>query len=74
MILTPEARDEEIKVCNEKQAGIKAEIERLKADNEALKMWNEAYTEQIKKLKAENHKLENDLVFFAICSIDQFYQ
>lgn len=27
------------------------EIERLKADNEALKMWNEAYTEENEKLK-----------------------
>lgn len=41
-----------------------AETKRLKSDNEALKAWNDAYTEENKKLKAEKHKLENDLVDF----------
>lgn len=36
VILTPEERDEELKACNEKQAELETEIERLKADNEAL--------------------------------------
>lgn len=55
--INDKARDEEIKACNEKQAELEAEIERLKADNEALKMWNEAYTEENKKLKIYNDKL-----------------
>ena len=33
------------------------EIERLKGDNEALKMWNGAYTEENEKLKIYNDKL-----------------
>ncbi len=57
VILTPKERDEELKACNEKQAELENEIERLKADNEALKMWNEAYTEENKKLKIYNDKL-----------------
>lgn len=36
--------------CNEKQAELEAEIERLKADNEALTMWNNASAETIQKL------------------------
>ncbi len=64
VILTPEERDEELKACNEKQAELEAEIERLKADNETLQMWNEAYMKENEKLKGKNHKLENDLVDF----------
>ena len=41
VILTPEERDEELKACNEKQAELEAEIERLKADNEKLKKMND---------------------------------
>lgn len=40
----------------------KAEIERLKADNEALTMWDEAYTEENEKLKAENKVLKDGIV------------
>ena len=57
VILTPEERDEELKACNEKQAELEAKIARLKADNEALKMWNDAYTEENEKLKIYNDKL-----------------
>ena len=53
VILTPEERDEELKACNEKQAELENEIERLKSDNKALEMWNEAYTEENKKLKKQ---------------------
>ncbi len=35
VILTPEQRDEEMKACNEKQAELEAEIERLKLENQA---------------------------------------
>lgn len=65
VILTPEERDEELKACNEKQAELEAEIERLKADNEALKMWNDAYTEENKKLKSKNIKLLQVIKDFA---------
>lgn len=41
------------------------EIERLKADNEALKMWNEAYTEENEKLKAKNIKFLQVIKDFA---------
>lgn len=54
VILTPEERDEELKACNENQAELENEIDRLKADNEALKMRNEAYTEENEKLKGQN--------------------
>lgn len=43
----------------------KAEIEQLKADNEALTMWDEAYTEENEKLKAENttlYEVRNNLL------------
>lgn len=40
----------------------KAEIERLKADNEALTMWDEAYTEENEKLKAKNKVLKDGIV------------
>ena len=50
-------RDEKLKACNEKQTELEAEIERLKADNEALKIWNDAYTEENEKLKIYNDKL-----------------
>ncbi len=46
------------------EAEFEAEIERLRADNEALKMWNNAYMEENKKLKSEKHKLKNDLADF----------
>lgn len=36
------------------------EIERLKADNEALKMWNEAYTEENKKLEKQLADLQTN--------------
>ena len=54
VILTPEERDEELKACNEKQAELENEIKRLKADNKALEMWNDAYTEENEKLKKQN--------------------
>lgn len=41
------------------------EINRLKADNEALKMWNEAYTEENEKLKNKNIKLLQVIKDFA---------
>lgn len=50
-------RDEKLKACNEKQAELAAEIERLKADNAALKIWNDTYTEDNEKLKIYNDKL-----------------
>lgn len=50
-------RDKELNARNEKQAELEAEIERLKADNEALKIWNDAYTEENEKLKIYNDKL-----------------
>lgn len=50
-------RDEKLKACNEKQAELEAEIERLKADNAALKIWNDTYTEENEKLKIYNDKL-----------------
>ena len=54
VILTPEERDEELKACNEKQAELENEIERLKADNEALQMWNNISAEKIQKLSETN--------------------
>lgn len=54
IILTPKERDEELKACNEKQAELEAEIDRLKGDNEALQIWNDAYTEENEKLKKMN--------------------
>ena len=57
VILTPEERDDELKACNEKQAELENEIKRLKADNKALEMWNDAYTEENEKLKIYNDKL-----------------
>lgn len=41
------------------------EIERLKADNEALKMWNDAYTDENEKLKAKNIKFLQVIKDFA---------
>lgn len=60
VILTLEERDEELKACNEKQAELEAEIEHLKADNKALEMWNEAYTEENKKLKKQLAHLQTN--------------
>lgn len=60
VILTPEERDEELKACNEKQAELENEIERLKADNKALEMWNDAYTEENKKLKKQLADLQTN--------------
>lgn len=54
VILTPKERDEELKACNEKQAELEAEIERLKVDNEALQMWNNISAETIQKLSETN--------------------
>ncbi len=54
VILTPEERDEELKACNEKQAELEAEIDRLKNDNESLKMWNDALTKGNDKLQKQN--------------------
>ena len=61
VILTPEERDEELKACNEKQAKLEAEIERLKADNEALQMWNNISAETIQKLSETNKRFESNM-------------
>lgn len=61
VILTPEERDEELKACNEKQAELEAEIERLKADNEALQMWNNSSAETIQKLSETNKCFESNM-------------
>ena len=50
-------RDKELNARNAKQAELEAEIERLKADNAALKIWNDTYTEENEKLKIYNDKL-----------------
>ena len=61
VILTPKERDEESKACNEKQAELEAEIERLKADNEALQMWNNISAETIQKLSETNKRFVNNM-------------
>lgn len=61
VILTPEERDEELKACNEKQAELEAEIDRLKADNEALQMWNNCSAETIQKLSETNKCFESNM-------------
>lgn len=61
VILTPEERDEELKACNEKQAELEAEIARLKADNEALQMWNNCSAETIQKLSETNKCFESNM-------------
>ncbi len=61
VILTPEERDEELKACNEKQAELENEIERLKAYNEALTMWNDASVETIQKLSETNKRFASNM-------------
>lgn len=61
VILTPKERDEELKACNEKQAELENEIERLKADNEALQMWNNASAERNQKLYETNKCLKSNM-------------
>lgn len=59
--INDKARDEEIKACNEKQAELENEIERLKADNEALTMWNNASAETIQKLSETNKRFASNM-------------
>lgn len=61
VILTPKERNEEIKACNEKQAKLKSEIERLKADNEALQMWNNNSADTIQKLSETNKRFASNM-------------
>lgn len=61
VILTPKERGKELKVYNEKQVELEAEIERLKADNEALTMWNNVSAETIQKLSETNKRLASNM-------------
>ena len=54
VVLTPQERDDEIKACNENQAEVEAEIERLKAEIERLE-------EQVEMQRNEKWDAQDDL-------------
>ena len=58
VILTPEERDEELKACNEKQAELKAEIARLKKQNEIAHFFLDNALSHIDADEQMNHYMQ----------------